>query len=81
MIGQELQSHLQIISYIYMLGLASDAYIIMTDLHAEFFAVKSDVQRRFRAPICTFLNNERRQLKSREQWKLYKIHRNSNARY
>ena len=25
--------------------LASDAYIIMTDLHAEFFSVKSDVQR------------------------------------
>ena len=47
----------------------------MTDLHAEFFSVKSDVQRRFRALICNqlfkharaFLNYERRQLKSREQ--------------
>ena len=69
--------------------LASDAYIIMTDLHAEFFSVKSDVQRRFRAPICNqlfkraraFLNYERRQLKSREQLKLYKLHRNSNTRH
>ena len=69
--------------------LASDAYIIMTDLHAEFFSVKSDVQRRFRAPICNqlfkrvraFLNYERRQLKSIEQLKLYKFHRNSNTRH
>ena len=30
---------------------ASDAYIIMTGLHADFFSVKSDVQRRFRTPI------------------------------
>ena len=52
-----------------------------------FFSVKSDVQRRFRAPICNqlfkraraFLNYERRQLKSREQLKLYELHRNSNT--
>ena len=69
--------------------LASDAYIIMTDLHADFCSVKSDVQRRFRAPICNplfkraraFLNYERRQLKSREQLKLYKLHRSSNTRH
>ena len=55
----------------------------------NFFSVKSDVQRRFRAPICNQLfkraralfNYERRQLKSREQLKLYKLHRNSNTRH
>ena len=61
----------------------------MIDLHAEIFSVKSDVQRRFRVPICNqlfkraraFLNYERRQLKSREQLKLYNLHRNSNTRH
>ena len=65
--------------------LTSDTLILMNDLRAEFFSLKSDIQRRFPVTIYnqllerthTFLNRERRKLKSIKQSKLNTLRKNN----
>ena len=65
--------------------ITSDTFILMDDLRAEFFSLKSDIQRRFPVTVYnqllerihTFLNRERRRLKSIKQSKLNTLRKNN----